>query len=883
MNAFPRVRSWRPLALLLASAAMLAGCAVLTVDVDVYKGPLANHEESQVQQLAALVSGAKPLLHQLEQQLRAAGTEECRRKADYVAAISELYDRRERQTEVSDIYAAYFAKGETAYRAWEAEVKLQTRLERSLAQKRAGDLRKNGNEHRETYLATTFRAENVEQQYAHSYVQGRERLKELFETALEVLRVLALEKAKIEEALKSSDPEVREVAKKAEEKRRERLEVTKNLLLMLTKKGNDRVEAWAYGNTLRPAKPTRLQVAEELGEKIEADPAVAAQALDKIHRELGGFGLVLSRFDDEEALALETVQAAFDAARRALGGGLATGRLDEGIDELVEAALDRIHRDRYHGDRPSNECAEVRQLRSSLVNFAAKILFIADYERLLSEPPATSTGITPNRRPGTGSGATDTAPATAHAGISPQTLADKMLLLQAIGHSILALTDELEHGQQWLKNELRRKDAELHYAQGVILGEGVLWLRAWRAEAERKYREAKEPETTAWKNIADTLAELYQAALADPDRLPLGWPAAFEQLKGSFTAESKEAGYLKELTPPAAGLPPYDPKESSSVQSRSDVADTLLTALYYQRIKASAAGNDTRAIDEAIRAASARKAQTVRLRPAGAILRTASTIPSLQANASVLSSRNVLVELFKQALPVSFGASRLKKRRAEMSEELDRASWQPINQIKVQGTGETNYVLVKDDIGNWYVRNYSADPEKALKSLGNFLNSYYLPAKGVAAAAAEATQTAQENTAQSAAGIDDLKASDEADAGEHVGAVKTLSDALKAVPGKEFGEPKKKFSEDEKTKAASERFSAKIAAVDAAKDVAPGKKARSLLEAADRFLAEVDEVPARTELRKLLKAPADAYFKTRGEHLSARKAALQKQLFDSIP
>lgn len=46
-------------------AVLIAGCAVLTVDVDVYKGPLANHEDIQMEQMAAMAIGAKPLLVEL--------------------------------------------------------------------------------------------------------------------------------------------------------------------------------------------------------------------------------------------------------------------------------------------------------------------------------------------------------------------------------------------------------------------------------------------------------------------------------------------------------------------------------------------------------------------------------------------------------------------------------------------------------------------------------------------------------------------------------------------------------------------------------------------------------------------------------------------------
>ena len=48
---------------------MLNGCAVMRIDVDVYKGPLANSDAVQVQQFAAMAIGVKPLLIQLRDNL----------------------------------------------------------------------------------------------------------------------------------------------------------------------------------------------------------------------------------------------------------------------------------------------------------------------------------------------------------------------------------------------------------------------------------------------------------------------------------------------------------------------------------------------------------------------------------------------------------------------------------------------------------------------------------------------------------------------------------------------------------------------------------------------------------------------------------------------
>jgi hypothetical protein len=58
-----------------ALSGLLSGCAVLTVDVDVYKGSLVNEEHVQLHQLVALATAAKPMLVQLRDSIEWPGEE----------------------------------------------------------------------------------------------------------------------------------------------------------------------------------------------------------------------------------------------------------------------------------------------------------------------------------------------------------------------------------------------------------------------------------------------------------------------------------------------------------------------------------------------------------------------------------------------------------------------------------------------------------------------------------------------------------------------------------------------------------------------------------------------------------------------------------------
>ena len=64
-----RARTLARLALLCGVLSPVGACAVLEISVDVYKGPLANHEDVQIEQMAAMAIGAKPLLIELRDRL----------------------------------------------------------------------------------------------------------------------------------------------------------------------------------------------------------------------------------------------------------------------------------------------------------------------------------------------------------------------------------------------------------------------------------------------------------------------------------------------------------------------------------------------------------------------------------------------------------------------------------------------------------------------------------------------------------------------------------------------------------------------------------------------------------------------------------------------
>lgn len=141
-----------------------------------------------------------------------------------------------------------------------------------------------------------------------------------------------------------------------------------------------------------------------------------------------------------------------------------------------------------------------------------------------------------------------------------------------------------------------------------------------------------------------------------------------------------------------------------------EVIDNLIASLRAQRIQALSVGNTIRAIYflDAINAAYEQRTSLIYLRPASDYLRSVYTATAFQ-DSPEREHRNMLVN-WREYLPS------LAKENDSPREQLEKLHWQNINKVSVRGGGNTNYVLAKDDVGNWYVKAYSADPESIIKS-----------------------------------------------------------------------------------------------------------------------------------------------------------------------
>ena len=149
--------------------------------------------------------------------------------------------------------------------------------------------------------------------------------------------------------------------------------------------------------------------------------------------------------------------------------------------------------------------------------------------------------------------------------------------------------------------------------------------------------------------------------------------------------------------------------------NQMDVVDSLIASLRAQRVQALASGNDGAAADllAAINAAYDQRTAMIYLRPASDYLRSVHSASDLQ-EAAEPQFRNMLNDWWRYLKPNLMGNNDGDEARRKL--ELEKLYWQNINRVTLGGGGATNFVVAKDDVGNWYVKAYGSDPEAIFKS-----------------------------------------------------------------------------------------------------------------------------------------------------------------------
>ncbi|GJL50686.1 MAG: hypothetical protein NPIRA01_19130 [Nitrospirales bacterium] len=159
-----------------------------------------------------------------------------------------------------------------------------------------------------------------------------------------------------------------------------------------------------------------------------------------------------------------------------------------------------------------------------------------------------------------------------------------------------------------------------------------------------------------------------------------------------------------------------------------EVMDQLITTLKYKHIAAVHDGGKGSAMAKHIKeswdVAKKHRANMVHIRPALAYLRSSYPSTALQGEAP-LEWQNMLTANAHRSIPLNSNPRNGKPwswdrdPRLEIQSQIDKQFWHSVNRIRLHGAGLTNYVLMKDDIGNWTVKNYSSDSRDIIRSARN--------------------------------------------------------------------------------------------------------------------------------------------------------------------
>lgn len=235
--------------------------------------------------------------------------------------------------------------------------------------------------------------------------------------------------------------------------------------------------------------------------------------------------------------------------------------------------------------------------------------------------------------------------------------------------------------------------------------------------------------------IAKAQGKVIAQAEKSPER-PLSRAVYLELIK-HLRAEVQAGNVEQAVLDVAETLPiPLVTPSGYSVDAKNakDVLDGLIASLrqLYTRTQLE---NNTDENNKAIaRAAAAlaeayrQRADMVYIRPAMAYLRTSFTATTLQDNR--LAWRNMLAHHgYRSTVPIIPGL--IARNDAKVAEEIDKQFWHSVNRVRVAGAGDTNYVIAKDDLGNWYVKSYSTDVKDIIKSAKNLALFAAGPSLGV--------------------------------------------------------------------------------------------------------------------------------------------------------
>ena len=160
-------------------------------------------------------------------------------------------------------------------------------------------------------------------------------------------------------------------------------------------------------------------------------------------------------------------------------------------------------------------------------------------------------------------------------------------------------------------------------------------------------------------------------------------------------------------------------KELRENLDQRKVLDDLIALLRYELLAAKRAGKSSDEIarlEASLKAAYEHRSGMAYIRPAVSYLRSSLAATGLQGNPN-LAWQNLLSRHSWRSWPfIGESLANPEQEKLDIRKDIDKQHWQNINSVQVSGAGNTNYAIAKDDVGNWYVKSYAADPEPMIRS-----------------------------------------------------------------------------------------------------------------------------------------------------------------------
>jgi hypothetical protein len=443
---------------------------------------------------------------------------------------------------------------------------------------------------------------------------------------------------------------------------------------------------------------------------------------------------------------------------RTPGGALSQGRVEKGLETLVNEYLLSLPKNGNVSGMDKLSPDE-QLLLTGLLNFAEKVLFLANSERLLAETSEDDTvkryvrvlqavggsmlsqideryrlnrfenydrvaaaevfGYA--RRVARGTlliEINDRIPATHLEDAEQKAVVAQLQAAQPEFDKLLGTLSRPLQVRQQATLALRPLSAKL----GAVVGETDAAKRKDAADGLQKFMQSHQREVDESTKLVklDTQMAAFQGAAGckttqwDADACGAACDTFQKAIDATLAAVQSDTILLSKWVAALNATVLVTPEQDTKLETAYSL---LAETLRLRHIDAVAAGEDeiARRTEAAFQLTEEYRGGKLYIRPAMAFLRDSYPAADLQDEGAIFW-KNLLGEQVVRSIP---GMGTQQSADARIQSAIDKAYWQSINQVRLSGLNRTTYAVTKDDVGNWYVKGYSSKPDEMLQAFKN--------------------------------------------------------------------------------------------------------------------------------------------------------------------